>query len=383
MKSSKSLIIAATLAAAPTVSNAGGFDLTGQPIDIIFEEGNYIEGRVGIVVPDVKGDNPVFGAFGNTAEKTPFFAGGVKADFTDRISGALIIDTPFLRESQYDAGLFVGTAAEVEAKTLTAVARFKVSDNFSVYGGPRFQSASVDLQGPTRDVNPTSPNFGALTPAPIYQIDVEDEGIGFVVGAAAEIPAYKARLAVTYNSEITHKFDSEEIFLTPVGLATVPGSFEIHTPQSVNIDLQAPLSTSTLLKASVRWANWEGVDFAPPGFAAPPPNGFGRPVVEYTEDVFTYRLTVAQRLNENFAAFVTGSYEADGGESISLFKTVDGGISLGGGFNYQDESGFNITLGGEYRWLNGIDGPQAPGAPDSTFDDPTAFAASMKVGYRF
>jgi long-subunit fatty acid transport protein len=379
MTTSKTLIFAAALAAAPSASYSGGFDLTGQPIDIIFEEGNYVEGRIGVVVPDVEGTNPVFGDFGNTAENLPFFAGGVKADLTDRISGALIIDTPFLRESDYGAGLFIGTAAEVEANTLTAIGRFKISENFSIYGGPRLQVASVDLQGPTRDVNPASPTFGAQTPVPIYQIDVSDEGIGYVIGAAAEIPAFKARLAVTYNSEIEHSFDSDEIFLTPVGLAVVPGSFDIYTPQSVNVDLQAPLSTSTLLKASVRWTNWDGVDFDPPGFRGE----FGRPVVEYTEDVFTYRLTVAQRLNENFAVFATGSYEEDGGEEISLFKTVDGGFSLGGGFVYEDASGFSLTLGGEYRWLDGINGPQAPGAPDSTFDDPTAIAASMKVGYRF
>jgi len=372
--SARSLWLAATIGLVPTLSHAGGFDLTGQPIDIIFEEGSYIEGRLGFVAPDVEGSNPLFGDFGNTAETTPFFTGGAKTDFTDRISGAIIFDTPFLRESDYDRGLFVDTAAEVSAYTLTAVGKFKVSDNFSVYAGPRVQVAAVDLQGPARNLT-----TGAPTPLPIYQIDVKDEGIGFVVGAAAEIPAYKVRVAVTYNSEIKHEFDSEEIFLTPGGLATVPGNFDIHTPQSVNLDIQAPVSTSTLVRANIRWTEWGGVDFDPPGFRG----NFGRPVVEYTEDVFTYRLTVAQRINDTLAAFVTGSYEEDGGEEGSLFKTVDGGYSLGGGVVINNGDGLRLTLGAEYRWLNGINDPQAPGTPASSFDDPTAIAASMKIGYSF
>ena len=127
--SARSLCLAATLGLVPTLANAGGFDLTGQPIDILFEEGNYIEGRLGLVVPTVEGSNPLFGDFGDTAETTPFFTGGAKTDFTDLISGAIIFDTPFLRETEYDNGLYIGTAAEVSAYTLTAVGRFKFNDN--------------------------------------------------------------------------------------------------------------------------------------------------------------------------------------------------------------------------------------------------------------
>jgi len=382
MTTSTRLLLAASLTALmPTFANAGGFDLTGQPIGIIFEEGNYIEGQVGFLSANVEGTNPLFGDFGDTADDFAFFAGGVKVDLTDSLSGALIFDTPFKRETTYKGGLFVGTAAEVEANSLTAVARYKFNDNFSVYGGPRVQVAAIDLQGPfARDANQVPTTF------PVYQIDVENEGFGFVAGIAAEIPEYKVRAAITYNSEINHDFDATEITATPVGPRVIQSSFDVQTPQSVNLDLQAPVSTSTLVRANIRWVEWGGVNFTPPDFLLTQ----GRPVVEYTEDTITYRLTVAQRINENFAAFVTGSYEADGGEEISLFKSVDGGFSLGGGFVYENEEGFNLQLGGEYRWLVGTSGPQVPTLPGTTtptpasdFNDTTAFGLSMKVGYRF
>lgn len=390
MISSKTLAFAVTVILAPTVANAGGFDLSGQPIDIIFEEGNYIEGRVGIVIPDLEGSNPVLGEFGDTANSTPFLTLGAKTDFTDRISGAIIYDTPFLRDTTYSAGIFEGTDARVEAETITAVARFKFDENFSVYGGPRFQSSRVDLQSPfVRQPNPLSP----LLPGPIdpsetsgFDIDVSDYDFGFVVGGAIEIPDLKARVAVTYNSEITHDFESVETFSqfvpafnTVLGQSTA-GEFDVTTPQSLNLDVQFPVSTSTLVRANVRWVDWGGVDFNPPAFEAM----FGQPVVVYTDDTVTYRLTVAQRINDNLAAFVTGSYEEQGDEEISLFKTVDGGYSIGGGVVIEPTEGLKLTLGGEYRRLNGISGQQSPVLPvPSEFDDADVFAFSAKFGYSF
>ena len=369
MRILKALFCASSIALAPTLSQAGGFDLTGQPIDIIFEEGSYIEGGIGLVLPTVEGTNPAGGPFGNTADDLLFVTFGAKTDITDRISAAFLYDTPFLRKTTYEAGLFNGTSADVEANTFTVVGRFKINENFSVYGGPRLQASNIDLQGP----------FAAGTTIPVYQIDVDEHGFGFVAGVAAEIPKYRIRAALTYNSAIDHDIETQEIFLTPLGLATLPSNFDLETPQSVNLDLQGPISPSTLVRANIRWADWGGVNFTPPNFLA----SQGRPVVEYTEDTITYRLTVAQRINENLAGFVTGSYEADGGEDISLFKTVDGGFSLGGGFVYETEGGLRLQFGGEYRWLEGTSGVQNPGAPPSDFDEANAVAFSMKVGYRF
>ena len=407
MTTSKTLIFAAALAAAPSASYAGGFDLTGQPIDIIFEEGNYIEGRIGIVAPNLEGNTPnllspaISGSTGNTADNTPFLTLGAKTDFTDRISGAIIYDTPFLRETTYEQGLFEGTSARVEAQSLTALGRFKISDNFSIYGGPRIQSSRVDLQSQFARAPGPNPDNPAIPPGPIapgsvpaFQIDVSEHDFGFVAGFAAEIPKFKVRAAVTYNSEITHDFDSVETFSQFVPAANavfgqdVPGQFEVTTPQSINVDLQAPLSTSTLVRANIRWVNWDGVDFNPPQFAAI----FGQPVVVYTDDTITYRLTVAQRINDKLAAFVTGSYEEQGDEEISLFKTTDGGYSIGGGVVVEPVEGLKLTLGGEYRRLFGISGVQSPALipavaagidASSDFDDADVFAFSMKVGYSF
>ena len=181
------------------------FDLTGQPIDIIFEEGNYIEGRVGLVSPNQEGSNPVLGNFDDIGNSLPFFTLGAKTDFTDRISGAILYDTPFLRDTTYSAGIFEGTDARVEAQTITAVGRFKFNENFSIYGGPRLQNSRIDLQGPFAQF----PGTTTIIPGevPTYQIEVSEYDFGYVVGAAAEVPELKARIAVTYNSEINHSFD--------------------------------------------------------------------------------------------------------------------------------------------------------------------------------
>ena len=152
-------------------------------------------------------------------------------------------------------------------------------------------------------------------------------------------------------------------------------------PQSLIAEFQFPVSTSTLVRANVRWVDWSSVDFTPPAFLA----AVGTPVVVYTDDVVTYRLTVAQRLNENLAAFVTGSYEEQGDEEISLFKTVDGGFSIGGGLIIENGDGLKLTLGGEYSRQKGLSGVQSEGVlpVPSEFDDANTFAFSAKVGYSF
>ena len=379
MIGSKTLVFAATALLAPTIANAGVFDLTGQPIDIIFEEGNYIEGRVGIVTPDQEGSNPVLGDFGDIGNTIPFFTLGAKTDFTDRISGAILYDTPFLRDTTYSSGIFEGTDARVEAQTLTAVGRFKLNENFSVYGGPRLQMSSIDLQGPFARFPAAPGAVGAIIPGevPTYQMDVRESDFGYVVGAAAEVPELKARIAVTYNSQINHTFDSEETFAFQ---APAFGDFGVTIPQSLNAEFQFPVTTSTLVRANVRWVDWSSVDFTPPAFLAVT----GDPVVVYTDDVVTYRLTVAQRLNENLAAFVTGSYEEQGDEEISLFKTVDGGFSIGGGFIIENGKGLKLTIGGEYSQQKGLSGVQSPTLPvPSELDDADTFAFSAKFGYSF
>lgn len=373
MTISKSFVQASLFALMPVTAYAGGFDVTGQPIGIIFEEGNHIEATVGGIAAEVDGEVPLIGqSFGNVARTIPVFTGGAKFDFTDRISGAVILDRPFHRKTKYNTGLYVGTAADVEANTLTAVGRFKFNENFSVYGGPRLQRASIDLTGPS------NPAFGD------YSYESSNTSVGFVVGAAAEIPEYKIRAAITYNSEIDHDFDSSEGILvaTEGGAfrATREGTTSVTTPQSVNLDLQAPVSETTLVQASVRWVNWDGVNLTPPLFL----QATGRPVVQYTEDTFTYRLTVAQRLNDSFIGFVTGSYEADGGEDISLFKSVDGSMSLGGGVIFEADNGLSLRVAAEHIWLEGTSGAQIPdaGLPSTSFDG-TAIAGSVKLAFKF
>ncbi len=380
---------ALALIAASGDALAGGFDLTGEPVDIIFEEGTYAEGRIGFFSADVEGDvtvptsatTSIGQSTGQIAEDIIFIAGGVKFDITDSLSAAVILDQPFERSTRYEDSLYTGTSADVSATKLALLGRYKFNDFISVYGGPKVQSASIDLTGRVADLrSPGDPAF-------LYDIDVKDYDFGYIVGAALEWPEYRARLAVTYNSEVDHDFEAPETFagtsLTPP--FTTPtvlgvGDFETTTPQSVNVDLQAPLSRSTLVRANIRWVNWEGVNFSPTTFV----NNLGRPVVEYDHDTIRYRLTVAQRITPQLAGFVTGSYEKAEGESISLFKTTDGVMSLGGGVVVSVNDRVDLTLGGEYLWFDGLSGRQVPTSSVVTdFEDGNGFTLGMKVGIRF
>lgn len=362
-------LCALTLAAIPNDARSGGFDLTGEPVDIIFEEGNYVEGRVAYFSADVDGVVTTFNQpTGEIAESVSFITGGVKFDVTDSFSAAVILDQPYERSTAYPSSIYAGTTADVAATKIALLGRYKFNPYFSIYGGPKVQSAEIDLTG--QIVVPGRTPFR-------YDIDVKDFDFGYIAGAAVEWPEYKARAAITYNSEVEHDFEAPELF---GGTSFGVSNFDTATPQSVNVDLQAPLSRSTLVRANIRWVDWGGVNFSPPIFVGL----LGRPVVEYDHDTIRYRLTVAQRFTPQLAGFLTGSYEKAEGESISLFKTTDGVSSVGGGVVVNMSEDVTLTVGGEYLWFDGLSGRQVPTNPiDTSFEDGDGFTLGLKVGVRF
>ncbi len=70
------------------------------------------------------------------------FSLGVKQDINDKFSVAVIMDQPFGANVDYPASAapypLAGSVAEVKSQAITALARYKVSDRFSVHGGLRY-----------------------------------------------------------------------------------------------------------------------------------------------------------------------------------------------------------------------------------------------------
>ena len=324
-----------------------------------------------------------------------------------------------------------GTSAEIDTTSITFVGRYKFNDRFSIYGGPRFQEAggSVTLNGAayrtafgaraaattlgltTEDLAAAAagdPAAGAavatalvqagIIPAafatnPVivgqalqgvvaasqaafndtggYRVELDDDiRVGYVLGAAYEIPDIALRASITYNSKIEYDADtSEQLF----GPSISTGQTAYETPQSVNLDFQTGIAEGTLLTAGYRWVDFSEFDVIPPVLGTN---------LSSTQDVHRFSLGVARRFSEAFAASVTATYEKKRGDDVvSPLNPTDGqfGLTLGGRYTVDN---FDVTGGVNYTWIGDASAGVA-GQPVAEFEDNHAVGLGLKVAYRF
>ncbi|WP_151717445.1 OmpP1/FadL family transporter [Gemmobacter serpentinus] len=374
-------------------ANAGGIDRSGQSIGILFEKGNYVELSFGQINPSVSGnDLAIYGGSptGSVAGKHNLPSLAVKYDFNDKLSGALIYDQAYGADISYPTGLgssfmLGGTEAKVNSQGLTALLRYKFSEQFSVHGGLRASKASgrVALQG-----RAYGPAFDPADPATYqsvngYQVDLApDWGTGYVIGAAFEKPEIALRVALTYFSKVSHKFDSVETLpggaAAVAGVATVNAITETDTPQAVNIDFQTGVAKDTLVFGTIRWVDWSEFEVAPGTFYGPRLGSLAE-----LEDSTTYTLGVGRKFTDNWSGSVFVTYEPGGDKLVSPLAPTNGYRGIGFAAVYTQDN-MKVTFGARYLDLGNAN-PET-GTPDvarAEMADNHAVAVGVKVGFSF
>ncbi len=398
----RALLATAIFGTASGAAVAGGLDRTGQPIDLLFEDGNYAEFGFAHTSPTLSGvgtGNVVPWPFNPSGQIAPGsrYTGtsddfnnitlGVKIDFTDQLSGALEFSQPFGSDINYegdsDTTELGGTSAIADSDTLTAMLRYKFTENWSVHGGVRVDRASGDitLSGlaygiPQAFVPPGAPAFAGGFNG--YSVELEERtDVGWLAGFAYEIPDIALRVAVTYNSAITHDFDTTERYL---GNEIGTSSTEVELPQSVNIDFQTGIAEDTLLFGSFRWAEWSEFKIDPKLFTQAAGGG-----LVSLQDSRTWTLGVGRRFTDEFAARASFSWEeTDSDDLVSPLAPTNGLFAIGLGGAYDVSENVTLSAGARYSWL-GNSRPETgtPDTPRAEFRDNSALTVGFSVGYRF
>lgn len=364
-------LAAAALTLGATAASAGGIERTTQSPAVLFEEGTYGEVSLGTFSPSVSGVGTAFSGTpgASSGSKAPsYFQFGLafKTDFNDRLSGALIYDQPFGADVDYPTGtgyFAQGATAELRSNAVTALLRYQFDGGFSVYGGPRIQTLSAKAEVP----------FVAS-----YEADGErDEGFGYVLGAAYEIPDIALRIALTYNSSIEHKVDTTEGSGLGAGVESVT---EINTPQSVNLDFQTGIAPGTLLFGGIRWVEWSEFDITPQVYQS---LTMGGSLVSYDDDTITYSLGLGRQLNDQWSVAGSIAFEPSTGGFASNLGPTDGFTRLGLGATYAASDAMEIGFGVTYAFIGDaettLDGTNAAGI----FEDNNGWGGGIRVGYRF
>jgi long-subunit fatty acid transport protein len=366
-------------------------DRSGQSITALFEEGTYAEISFGSVSPDVSGVGTAsFGArpSGNIAPDYNTFGFAFKTDLNDKVSLAFIMDQPFGASVDYASSGYPleGTSAEVTSSSITLLGQYQINENTSVYAGPRF----VSVEGRYR-----AAKLGAEAYSASYSKDTE---VGYVIGAAYEIPEIALRAALTYSSEMQFGLSgsgngaagvpldpNDPYNLTSVAAGSFVGDLSATTPQSVNIDFQTGVAANTLAFASVRWADWSEATID--DSVAKNLTDFGN------KDTFTYTIGVGRKFTDHFSGLVSVGYEKAAGDLTGNLAPTDGFTSLSLGGAYTFENGLELSGGIRHVWVGDAtsyapDSAQVPApmnltVPFASFTDNSVTAIGLKLAYNY
>ena len=322
-----------TLAAAPAL--AGGVERSTQSLAILFEEGRHLQFGARVGAPDLTGQlAPRFGGAATGDIANTFATGSVayKADITDKLSYALILDQPVGADVVYPAGSPLATlSGKIDSTALTGVMRYKFGGGVSAYAGVRsvWTSGRVTIPG-TVVAGLGGPN------APYVLSTDTDQAFGYLLGVAYERPDIALRVALTYSSQVRHSFTATE---TLGGAAVPPTQFGTDIPQSLTLDFQSGVAEDTLVFGSVRWVDWTD-------FAIPAPR-LGATIVSYPEDSITYTLGVGRQFTERWSGSLSLTHDTGTGNPTSNLGPTGERTALGVGVSYSMDA-VTLSAGLEY-----------------------------------
>lgn len=352
------LMTAGALAMGTSAATAGGIERSTQSVAILFEQGRYAELNFGAFSPDVSGS--VDGGAvpsGDMALGYGTISLGYKQPLGDKLDLAIILDQPIGAKLNYNTAMapypLNGSDATISSNSLTALLRYKLPNNVSLIGGVRALSTSGEV----------SLFNGGYTMSSSTETD-----FGYVLGVSWEKPEIAARVALTYNSAITHDFDATEAGVQE----TV---FQTEVPQSVNLEFQTGIAADTLLFGSVRWVDWTEFNISPQVYVAT----FGSPLVSYTSDVVTYSLGVGRKFNETWSGAVILGYEKSSGDTTGNLGPTDGYKSIAVAATYTMD---NIKVTGGLRYVDIGDATTNPPI-SASFSDNSGWGAGLRVGISF
>lgn len=412
---------------------AAALDRSGQSISAFFQPGNYFEAGISVLDPTVKGKVRE----GFTPNAAPasviglqntnlsdmggdymFYNAALKLQLTDQVSFGFIYDQPFGADASYSVadtgsavaggqGLFhngtSATAVEVDTQNLSFIFGYQPNKHFNFYAGPVYQTlkGNVQLRGLGYSGND---QFGG------YNADIEETGdLGWLAGAAYQIPDIALKASITYRSEIDHKVMADESSSaapganagTVINMNNGLGKTEITTPQSVNLDLQSGIMANTVAFANIRWVNWKDFSIRPHAFgkgseaasarltAGAYTKGFN--LVDYSDDQWSVNAGVGRKVTDKWAGNVSVGYDTGAGDPVSTLGPTEGYWNVGLGVQYSPTPATFISGGVKYFWLGDATAHSGtysvPGNADKAklaeFEDNNAIAYGLKMGYRF
>ena len=374
-------------AATPVFS--GGWEASRLDTSMMYNEGGYAEVGTSSITYDITGftQAPALITHKMAKDQTRT-AIGFKTQLGDfdiglsnYLSGAIQLDgqataaQPNCTAAQKGLGNFgqcsVVPSADVEAKSLALMGRYRINENMSVLGG----------------VNRYSVSGGTVTTVAAHYAVSGDE-IAPVVGAAYENKEIALRVELLVQAETDMALTAGSSVAAAVPTVNIANS-KMVIPQTMTLNFQSGIAEDTLLFGSIHKADWDTAQITIPGtnVGVNPVTGALDTTVLPVSSAFTtktaYSVGVGRKINESFSALGSYSTEAGGGAlSADAFTLTDGSQTLGFGVRYTKD---NITVTGGYSYTKVGDvtvGVTATGQ-SATYANNSVTGLGLKIGFAF
>lgn len=244
----------------------------------------------------------------------------------------------------------VTIAADLKMPTLAALAKYKINDNISVFGGVKRTTVNDGAFAKVaRDNNADGllPGGANILDETAHWVLSETSEMGMVYGAAYEMPEIALRVSLMVEDDI------DLSIATTRGGGTIPAATGTSTASigdAMTLHFQSGIAEDTLLFGSIRSSNWEDNQVSVPVNAA---YGGGTAQLSSFEDGTSYSLGVGRKINDDLSLSISAFYDGgDGNDTSELSPTgANRSISFGGRYAIADNAnlsgGVNYSMRGD------------------------------------
>ena len=396
MKNLLKFTLAGIVLASPVIS--GGWEASRLDTSMMYNDGAYAEAGTSSITYDVNGTSQA-SVKHKMAKNQTRTAIGFKQQFGDfdvglsnYMSGAIQLDgqataatltTPGCDKTVTTAAANVAQlgycsvvpSADVEAKSIALMARYRLNENMSFLGG----------------LNRYSVSDATVTTLKAHY-EVSGDEMAPVAGAAYENKEIALRVELLVQIETDMALSAKSSVSSLVPTTAVTGA-KMVIPQTMTLNFQSGIAEDTLLFGSVHKADWDTAQITIPANTAGvnPTTGALDQAVSDVGSSFSsrtaYSLGVGRRITDDIS--VLGSYSSeDGGGATSNdpFTLTDGSQTVGIGARYTKD---NMTVTGGYSYTKVGDvavthlSGGAPSGLTATYADNKVTGFGLKIGFSF
>lgn len=400
-----------------TAASAAVIEQSNQSVAAFLQRGNYFEAGITVLDPSVQGKaNTAYGggSLANIAEYYTLPQVAVKIQATENLSLGFLYDQPFGASAAYsigdpkvmaNIGVFYQnterTQVDINTENLTFLAGYQPDKNWNIYAGAAYQSFDMDIKL-------RGTGFAGRAALGAYNASLKkDNALGWIVGAAYQIPELGRKISLTYRSKIEHDLKTNEygqsLVLAAEQKNPAAANFNVNSvtalkiPQSINLELQTALSKQLAVFGSLRWVNWKDFSIRPKQFGAisealgrrgaTPDNPKGFDLVKYADDQYAVTVGVGYKFNEKWSGNTNVAWDSGAGDPTTTLGPTNGYWGLGLGLQFSPTPQYFIAGGLKYLIIGDAEAQTAAmyGTKKSiaSFKDNHAWGYGLKVGYRF